>query len=92
MSLRICSKDLLDEGVLGRWGKEVVLFEKTEVLLTVDGVGEDVKIGMEDGRRGRTSNDVLGTIRNVEEGVVFNIFKGRPDKLWGWRTWDRSNG
>ena len=90
--MRICSKDLLDEGVLGRWGKEVILFEKTEVLLMMDSIGKDIKIGTEDGGRGHASNDVLGTIRDVEEGVVFNVFKGWPDKLWGWGMWDRSNG
>jgi len=92
MSLRICSKDLLYKGVLGRQGKEVILFEKTEVLLVVDGVSKDVEIGTEDRGWGRASDNVLGTIRDVEEGVVFNIFEGQPDKLWGWGTWDRSNG
>jgi len=92
MLSRIYSKDLLDKGVLGRWGKEVVLFEKTEVLLVVDGVSKDVEIGTEDRGRGCASDDVLGTIGDVEEGVVFNVFEGWPDKLWGWGTWDRSNG
>jgi len=92
MSSRICSKDLLDKEVLGRQGKEVVLLKKMKVFLMMGGVSKDFKTGVEDGGRRCTSDDIGRAVWNVEEGIVFNIFEGRPDKLGGWGTWDRSNG
>jgi len=89
---RICSKDSLDKGILGRQGKEVVLFEESEVLFIVDGVSKDVKTGVKDRGWGHTSDNVLGAVGDVEEGVVFNIFKGRPGKLGGWGMWDKRRG
>ena len=84
MSSRICSKDLLNEGVLGWWGKEVVLFKKTEVLLVVDSIGKDVKIGMEDRGWGCTGDDVCRAVWDVEEGIILLVFKSWPDKFRGW--------
>ena len=81
MSSRICSKDLVDKRVLGRQGKKVVLFEETEVFLTVDSIGKDVKIGMEDGGWRCTSDDIGGAVWDIEEQVVLLVFKSGPDKL-----------
>ena len=86
MALRICSKDSLDEGVLDRRGKEVILFEEAEVFFMVGGVGKDFKTGIEDGGWGSAGDDILGAVRDVEEWVVFNVFKDGPDKLGGWGT------
>jgi len=88
---RICSKDLLDEGVLGRQGKEVILFEEAEVFFAVGSVGKDFKTGIENGGWGSAGDDVLGAVWDIEEGVILLVFKSRPDKLGGWGTWDRSN-
>jgi len=92
VALRISSKDSLDKKVLGWWGKEIVLFEESEVLLMVDGVSKDVKAGVKDWGQGRTSDDILEAVRDVEEGVVFNVFRGRPGELRGWGTWDKRSG
>ena len=92
MASRISSKDSLNEGVLGWWGKEVVLFEKSEVFLTMSGIGKDFKAGIEDRGRGCTGDNVLGAVRDVEEGVVFNVFKDGPGEFRGWETWDWNNG
>jgi len=91
MSLRICSKDLVNKGVLGKQGKEVVLFKKTEVLLAVGGIGKDIKVGMEDRRWGCAGDDVGGAVWDVEEQVILLVFKSGPDKLGGGGTWDNSN-
>ena len=92
MASRICSKDSLDEGVLGRRGKEVVLFEKAEVLFAVGGISKDFKIGMEDGGQGCTGDDVLRAVWDIEEWVVLLVFKSGPDKLGGRGTWDNRSG
>jgi len=92
MSLRICSKDLVDKGVLGRRWEEVVLSKKTEVFLVMSSVGKDLKTGMEGGRQGCAGDDVLRAVWNVREWVVLLVFKSGPDKLRGWGMWDKSNG
>ena len=92
MSLRICSKDLLNEGVLGRWGKEVILLEKTKVFLMMGGIGKDFKIGVEDGGCRCAGDNIGGAVWDVEKGVVFNVFKGRPGELRGWEMWDKRSG
>ena len=91
MALRISSKDSLDKGVLGWWGKEIILFKESEVFLSVSGVSKDFKTGVEDWGWGRTSDNVLGAVGDVEEGIVFNVFEGRPGKLGSGGTWDRGN-
>ena len=92
MASRISSKDSLDKGVLGWWGKEIILFKELEVFLTMSSVGEDFKTGVEDRGWRCASDDILGAVRDVKEGVVFNVLRGRPGELRGWGTWDRSNG
>ena len=91
MASRISSKDLLNQGVLGWWGKEIILFEKSEVFFMMSGVSEDFKTGVENRGWGCASDNILGTVRDVEERVVFNIFKDGPGELRGWGMWDRSN-
>ena len=82
---RISSKDLLNKGVLGWWGKEVVLFKESEVFLMISGVSKDFTTGIEDGGWGCTGDNILGAVRDVKEGIVLNVFEDRPDKLRGLR-------
>jgi len=84
VALRIFSKDLLDERVLGGCGKEVFLFIFTVGGLVGGDMGEDVKTV--DGSRGDggAGDDIIGTARDVEEGEVFNLVEGGPDRSGGW--------
>ena len=68
------------------------MFKELEVLLTAGGVSKDVKTGVKDWGWGCASDDVLGAVRDIEKGIVFNVFEGRPGKLRSWGTGDRSNG
>jgi len=92
VALRIFSKDSLDEGVLGWWGKEIVLFEESEMFFSMSGISKDFETGVEDWGWGCTSDNVLGAVGDIEEGIVFNVFKGGPGKLRSGGTWDRDNG
>jgi len=88
VSSRISSKDLIDKGVLGGGGKEVLLF----VFLVLGLVGGNVSKCIEavDGSRGDggTGDDVGGAVRDVEEGVIFRVVKDGPSELGGWGTGD----
>jgi len=90
--LRISSKDLIDEGVLGWQGKKVVLLEKMEMFFAIGGVGKDFKTSVKDGGWGHTGDNILGTVRDVKERVIFNVLEDRPGKLRGWGTWNNRSG
>jgi len=66
--------------------REEVLFLVFTILRFVEGdVGKSIEAVDGGGRDGDTGNNVLGAIRDVEEGEVFNVVKGRPNKLRGLR-------
>jgi len=92
VALRISSKDLFNEGVLGGGGKEVLLLIFTVLGLMDGDVGENVKTDNWGGGDGGTGDNVRWTVRDVEEGVIFWVVKDWPGELGGWGTWDRSNG
>ena len=48
-------------------------------------MGEDVKAVIWGGGDRSASDDIVRAVRDIEEGVVFNVVKGRPDKLRGLR-------
>jgi len=75
---KIVSKVLVDEGILGGHGEEV-LFLIFMILGFVEGdVGEGVK-AVDGGRGDRgTGNNVLGAVRDVEERKVLNVVKSGP--------------
>ena len=83
MLSKIVSKVLVDKGILGGRGEEV-LFLIFVILRFVEGnVGKGFKT-VDGGRGDRgTSNNILWTVRDVEEGEVFNIVKGGPDRSRG---------
>ena len=92
MASRISSKDSFDEGVLGGGRKEVLLFVFTILGLMGGDVSKDVKTDNWSGGDGGTGDDISGAVRDVEEGVIFQVVKDRPGELGGGGTWDRSNG
>jgi len=70
---------LVDKGILGGRREFTVLFKETEVFFSLDNISEDVKVVIEDGGWRCTSDNILGAVWDVEEGVVLLIFKSRPD-------------
>jgi len=62
------------------------------VFLTISSISKDFKTGIEDRGWGYAGDDVLGAVGDIEEGIVFNIFKDGPGKLRGGGAWDRDNG
>jgi len=83
---KIVSKVLVDKGILGGRREEVFLFVISVLGLVGGDVGKDVET--KDGGRGdgSTGNDIGGAVRDVEEGEVFNIVKGGPDRSGRWRV------
>jgi len=81
---KIVSKVLVDKGILGR-RREKVLFLVFTILGFVGGdMGEDVKAEDRGGRDGGTGDDIVGTVRDVEEGEVFNVVKSGPGRSGRW--------
>jgi len=74
----------MDEGILGGRGKEVFLFIFMVGKLMGGDVGKDVKTIVWGGGDGSTGNNVGGAVRDIEEGVVFNVVKGGLDRSRGW--------
>jgi len=83
---RISSKDLLDKRVLGGRGKEILLFVFTVSGFVGGDVGKDVKTIDGCRRDGDTGNDIGGAVRDIKEGIVFNVVKGGPDRDGRWRV------
>jgi len=88
VALRISSKDSFDEGVLGGGGKEILLFVFSVLGLVGGDVSKDVETNDWGGGDRDTGDDICGTVRNVEERVVFWVVKDRPGELRGWGTGD----
>jgi len=85
MFSKIISKVLMDKGVLGGCGEEI-LFLIFAVLGFVGGdVGKDVEtINWGGGDRG-TGDNIIGAIRDVKKRELLDIVKGGPDgsRRWG---------
>ena len=92
VALRISSKDSFNEGVLGGGRKEILLFVFTVRGLVRGDVGEDIETKDGGGRDGGASDDIIGAVWDVEEGVVLWVIEDWPSELGGWGTWDRNNG
>jgi len=88
VALRISSKDLFNEGVLGGGRKEVLLLVFMVGGFVGGDVGEDVKTIVWNGGDGSTGDDVSWAVRDVEEGVVLWVVKDRPSEFGGWGTGD----
>jgi len=82
---KIVSKVLVDVGILGGCGKEIFFFVFAIGGLVGGDVGEDVKTENWGGGDGGTSDDVCGTVGNVE-GEVFDVVEGGPDRSRRWRV------
>jgi len=81
---KIVSKVLMDKRVLGGRG-EKVLFLVFAILRFVGGdVSEDVETDDWGGGDGGTGDDIVGTVRDVEEGEVFNVVKSGPGRSGRW--------
>jgi len=94
--LRIVPKVLVDKGVLGGCGKEV-LFLIFTILGFVEGdVGKGVEAVDRGGRDRGTGNNVLGAVGDIKEREVLNVVKSGPvdSRGWGilefggWGMWD----
>ena len=85
MFSKIVSKVLVDVGVLGGRREEVFLFVFAVGWFVGSNVGEDVETKDWGGRDGGASDDVCGTIRNIE-GEVFDVVEGGPDRSRRWRV------
>jgi len=89
---KIVSKVLVDKGVLGGRGEEVLFLVFTILGFVGGDVGKDVKTDNW-GRGDRSTGDDVGrAVGDVEEGVVFWIVKNRPSELGGWGTGDKRSG
>jgi len=75
---------LVDKGVLGGRRKEIFLFVFTIGGLVGGDVGKDVKTIVWGGGDRSTGDDISGAVRDVEEGEVFNVVKGGPDRSGRW--------
>ena len=86
MVSKIVSKVLVDEGVLGGCRKEIFLFVFMVGGFVGGDVGEDIEA--KDGGRGdrSTGNDISRAVRDVEEGEVFDVVEGGPDRSGRWRV------
>jgi len=81
---KIVSKVLVDKGILGGHGKEVLFLVLTVLGLVGGDVGKDIKTNnWGRGDRG-AGNDIGGTVRDVKEREVLDVIKGRPDWSGGW--------
>jgi len=84
MLSKIVSKVLVDEGVLGGHGEEV-LFLIFMVLMFVEGdMGEGTKVVGDDRGLGSAGDDIGGAVGDVEEGEILDVVKGGPDRSGGW--------
>jgi len=92
MFSKIVSKVLVDKGILGGRGEEVLLLVFSVLGLVGGDVGEDVETKDGCGGDRNTGDNVGGAIRDVEEGVIFLVVEDRPSELGGWGTWDGDNG
>ena len=81
---KIVSKVLVDKGVLGGRREDVLLL----VVMVFRLIGGDVSKEFEIVGWGRgdggTSDDIGRGVGDVEEGIVLDIVKSGPDKLWRW--------
>ena len=91
MFSKIVSKVLVDKGVLGGCGEEVLFLVFTILGFVGGDMGKDVKTGNRGGGDGGTGDDVSGAVRDVEEGVIFWVVEDRPGKLGGWGMWRRES-
>jgi len=81
MFSKIVSKVLMDEGILGGRGEEV-LFLIFMILGFIEGdVGESVEAVDGGGGDGGTSDNILWAVRDIEEGEVLDVVKSGPDKF-----------
>jgi len=81
MFSKIVSKVLMDEGVLGGHGEEVLFLVFTILGFVEGNVGESVKAVDGGGGDGGASDNILRAVRDVEEGEVLDVVKSRPDKF-----------
>jgi len=80
---KIVSKVLVDVRVLGGRREKVFFFVFAIGEFVGGDVGKDVKIEDWGGGDGGTSDNVCGTVGNVE-GEVFDVVEGGPDRSGRW--------
>ena len=89
---RMESKVLVDEGVLGGRREDVLLLVVTVLRLVGGDVGKEFEVVGWGGRDGGTGDDIGRGVGDVEEGIILDVVKGRPDKLWRWGARRGSDG
>ena len=84
MLSKIVSKVLVDEGILGGRGKEV-LFLVFMILGFVEGnMGKGFEAVDRGGRDGGTSDNILWAVWDVKKREVLDVVKGGPDRSRRW--------
>jgi len=83
MFSKIVSKVVMDKQVLGGRGKEVLFFILLVLGFVGGDVGEDVKTIDWGGGDGGASDDIVGTVWDVER-KTFDVVEGGPDRSRGW--------
>jgi len=76
---------------LGGHREEILLLVFLVLGLVEGNVGEGVKTGSRSrGDRG-TGDNICRAVRDIEEGIIFQVVKGGPDKFWRRRARRGSN-
>ena len=84
MLFKIVSKVVMDKRVLGGCGEEVLFFVLTVLGFVGGDVSKDVKTSNWGGGDRDAGNNIIGTVRDVEEREVLDVVKSGPDRGRGW--------
>jgi len=82
---KIVSKVLVDKGILGGCGEEVLFLIFTILGFIEGNMGKGLEVVDRGRGDGGTSDNILWAVRDIEEREVFNVVKSRPDELRGLR-------
>ena len=69
---------------MGRHGEKVFLLVFTVLRLVGDNMGKDIETNNWGGGDGGTGDNIVGTVGDIEEGEVFDVVKGSPNRSGGW--------
>ena len=92
MLSKIVSRVLVDKGILGGRWEEVLLLVVTVLRFVGGDVGKKFEVVTRSGGDGGTGDEIGGGVGDVEEGMVLDVVKGGPDKLWRWGAGRESDG
>ena len=84
MFSKIVSKVVMDKRVLGGCGEKILFFILSVLGFVGGDVDEDVKTNNWGRGDGGARDDIIRTVRDIEERKVLNIVKSGPDRSGGW--------